>query len=812
MKLRIAALIAVWISIAPILAHAQSTYLLSGKVTGTEQKALDGATVYLLKAQDSTLIKSALTDALGNFAFPRQAAGDYRLSVTMMGHITAKIGPFSLSADLKLADIVLTDANKQLQEVTVTAARPFVEQKIDRTVVNPEALISNAGSTALDVLEKAPGVIVDQNGGITLKGKGVVIFIDDKPTYLSGADLQNYLRSLNSAGIDQLELMTNPPAKYDAAGNGGVINIRTKRNKAKGFNGGINLAYIQGKFAKTNNNLNLNYRSGKLNLFGNFSYNYGNSFTDLTINRHFFDAQGNLFSNFMQASYIRSRSNNYLAKIGADYYLSDKSTLGVNFTGLYNPANRNTPVTSLFTNAAGVLDSTVLAANSQHTLLRNGSANINYRHQFKKDGPQLSADLDYLNYYTNDRQSFDNSSFFADGTPKGNDLLTGSLPAHIDIYSAKADYEHPLSSGIKLSAGLKSSYTKTDNVADYFYTTGGTTSPDYGKTNHFLYKENINAAYLNASREFKRFSFQAGLRLENTVSDGHQLGNAQKADSSFRRNYTSLFPTFYMQYKADTAGLNVFSIDYGRRIDRPYYQDLNPFLNPLDKFTYYTGNPFLKPSFTNNIEISHTYHDRFTTTFSYSNTKDDVNETIEIVNGIYYSRPGNIGKSTVMTLSFDASFDPAKWLSIQLHTHATQIHSVSDFYTGTLDTKGTLYFVRPVFSFKTGKDWTLQLDGGYQTKVTSAQFVIQGRGRVNGAISKKLSPAASLKLVVNDIFYTFQTHGAINNLANTTANWINRSDSRTAVLSLSYRFGKSIAGQRKHDANGAESEQNRVKN
>ena len=811
MNVKIAALTA-WLCIAPTLVKAQTVFQLSGKVMSADKKSLEGATVYLLKAQDSTLVKTALADAAGAYSFQQLRAGDYRISVSMMGYQVYKSAVITLQKNEIMEPVVLTVSGTALQTVSVTAQRPFVQQKIDRTIVNPEALISNAGGTALDVLEKAPGVIVDQNGGITLKGKGVTIFIDDKPTYLSGADLQSYLRSLSSSSIDQLELMPNPPANYDAAGNGGVINIRIKRSKAKGFNGGLNLSYIQGRYAKTNNSLNFNYRIGKLNVFGNLSYNYGNSFSDLIINRHFFDSSGKLVSNFQQSSYIRRRSNNYLAKIGADYYLSDKSTLGVNLTEIYNPHTTVTPVTSRFSNAADMPDSTIIAANSQRELFRNLGANVNYRHQYKKDGPQLSADLDYLNYYTSDGQSFDNRSFFADGTPKGNDLLTGSLPAHINIYSGKLDYEHPLAGGLKLAAGLKSSYTHTDNVADYFYTAGGVTTPDYSKTNHFLYKEHINAAYINASRDYKRFSFQAGLRLENTVSDGHQLGNVQIADSSFSRTYTNLFPTAYLQYKADTAGRNTFSLNYGRRIDRPYYQDLNPFLSPLDKFTYYTGNPFLRPSFTDNIEVSHTYRDRYTTSFEYSRTKDDVEETIEILKGIYYSRPGNIGKYTVMTLSFDATLDPAPWLNIQFHGRAAQIHSVSNFYTGLLDTKGTYYFVRPVFSFKTGKDWTLQLDGGYQSKVTNAQFVVQGKGRVNAAVAKKLSSALTMKLVVNDMFYSFYTRGTINNLAQTTADWRNRGDSRTLVLSLSYRFGKAMSNQRKHEANGAESEQNRVKN
>ncbi|OOQ61592.1 TonB-dependent receptor [Mucilaginibacter pedocola] len=812
MKLKFAAILAAWLSIAPIFLLAQTGFSLSGKITGTNQQPLDGATVYLLNGADSVLLKTALADAKGEYKFVNLKTGSYKLSVSTVGYKSYRSAVFQLVGDKVMQAIVLEALGTALKEVSITAQRPFVQQLIDRTVISPEALISNAGGTALDVLEKSPGVLVDQNGAVTLKGKGVTIFIDDKPTYLSGAELESYLRSLNASAIDQVELMPNPPAKYDAAGNGGVINIRTKKSKLRGFNGSLNLAYARGRYGRTNNSLNFNYRNNQLNVFGNLNYGHNSGFSDLDIYRHFQDANGVVTSNFAQNSYIKRASDTYLAKVGADYYLNEKSTLGVNFTGITNPSSNTTPVTSLFTNAANQLDSTILADNRQHNTFRNGGANLNYRYQIDKSGHELAVDADYLDYKTNANQSFNNSSFLPDGTLVKNEILTGMLPAHIKIWSGKVDYSRPLKNGLKLAAGAKTSYTNTDNIADYFYKTNGTMVPDYGKTNHFIYKENINAAYLNANKDFKRLSIQAGLRLENTVSDGHQLGNVQKPDSSFKRHYTNLFPTVYLLYKLDTADRNQFSINYGRRIDRPYYQDLNPFLSPLDKFTYYTGNPFLRPTFTDNIELSHIFKNRFTTTVSYSRSRDDVNETIEIVDGIYYSRPGNIGRYTVKQISFNASFDPTKWFNLNFDGRVTNVHSVSDFYTGLLDTKGTYYFVRQVSTFKTGKDWSLQLESGYQSKITNAQFILGSRGRVNVSASKKFGANLTLKMVANDIFYTFKNTGIINNLANTKANWTNLGDTRTGVISLSYRFGKAISGQRNHDANGAEDEKNRVKN
>jgi hypothetical protein len=811
MKIKITAFLAAWITIACNLGYAQTGLKISGKITGADGKPLDGATVYLQRAADSVLVKSALANADGTYVLANLKSGAYKVAVTMMGFATYKSNIVNLDGnDIVLPAITLQTKGTALKEVTVSAAKPFVEHKIDRTVVNVDALISNAGSTAMDVLEKAPGVIVDQGGGISLNGKGVKIFIDDKPSYLSGADLESYLRSLSSSAIDQLELMTNPPAKYDAAGNGGIINIRTKRSKAIGFNGSVNLSYNQGKYGKSANSLNFNYRNNKFNVTGNLSVNTNSTFNDLDINRHFMNASGAVTSNFLQNDFIRRTAQGYNAKIGVDYYASDKTTFGVVLTGLYNPTHRTTVSTSRFLNPQNQPDSTIIANNSDDALFDNGGFNLNYRHQYKKE-QELSVDLDYLLYYSHSQQSFLNNSYQPNGAITNSDLLTGTLPAYLHIYSAKTDYTQPLGNGIKLAAGLKTSLTTTDNTADYYYTIHNITNPDYGKTNHFLYRENINAAYINANKDYKRFSIQTGLRLENTFSNGHQLGNAQKRDSTFKRNYTSLFPTIYLLYKLDSAGTQTIGLNYGRRIDRPYYQDLNPFQSPLDKFTYYVGNPFLKPSYSNNIDLSYSYK-TITTEISYGKTTDNVNETIEILNGIYYSRPGNLGYTEYKTIAVDAGFDPAKWLNIHANGRVQNIHTVSSFYTGDLNTQGTYFFVRGVLQFKTGKDWVIQTDGSYQSRVTNAQFIGSPRYRVNGALSKKLSAAATVKLVLNDVFYTFVNAGDINNLANTKANYRNLGDSRTVVFSLSYRFGKAISGQRKHDANGADSEQSRVKN
>jgi hypothetical protein len=811
MTRKIALLLAIGLTIASTFARAQNVYTLSGAIVSADNKPLSGVTIRLFKLADSSLVKVALTDKSGGFTCENLKGDSYKLSATMVGYTELKSEVIVLNNNMALPPLILSHADVALKEVTITGQKAFIEQKIDRTVVNVDALISNAGGTALDVLEKAPGVSIDQNGAVTLKGKGVTVFIDDKPTYISGADLENYLKSLPSSTLDQIELMTNPPARYDAAGNGGVINIRTKKSKIKGFNGSLNLSYIQGVYARTNNSFNMNYRNNKINVFANLGYSTTNTYNNLDINRHFENTDGQVISNFLQNSFTRTTGQSYTGKVGVDYYVSDKTTIGIGLTGLYHPTKITTSVNSQFTDAQNTPDSTIIANNEQKKSFKNGAVNLNYRHLYDKNGTELTADIDYVNYTTNNSQSFVNNSYLPNGTLTNVDTLLGTLPTNINIYSAKMDYNHPFKDGIKLGAGFKSSYTKTDNIADYYDQVDGTAVQDFSNTNHFLYKENINAIYINADKEFKRFTVQLGLRLENTVSNGDQLGNAERPDSVFKRNYTDLFPTFYLQYKLDSAGKNQLGFNYGRRVDRPYYQDLNPFISPIDKFTYYTGNPFLNPSFTNAFEISHTYDNRITTTLSYSKTHDQVDETIQILNGIYYSKPGNIGSSTFKSISVDGSIDPASWFNIHLYGQVSNIHSVSMFYTGPLNTQGTFVYFKPLLQFKLQHNWAFQVDGYYQSKVTNVQFVAGDQKRVNAALSKKLSPSTTLKLVVNDIFHSYVNSGVINNLAQTTADYRNVTDTRTAVISLSYRFGKAIKDLRKHDENGAESEQSRVK-
>ncbi len=452
------------------------------------------------------------------------------------------------NATLDLNTISLKRKTGDLKEVTVVSKKPFFEQKADRMVVNVDASPVNTGSSVMDVLEKSPGVTVDKDGTISLKGKqGVTIMIDNKPTYLSSEQLATYLRSLPSSAIDQLEIMTNPSAKYDAAGNSGIINIKTKKNKAKGFNGSLTLTHTQGVYPKPGGSLNLNYRNGKTNFFLNTGYTYWQGWQTLDISRKYLnvvDKQVN--SIFTQETNMRFTNPEFNLKFGMDYYATKNTTVGFVVSGFRNQEDDRSNSTIYLKDPNSVVDSIVYSPSTNFGKWKNGSVNLNLRHQFDSTGTEITADADYIHYSSNSDQHFTNITYNPDWTEKGQTTLTGNLPSKIDIYSFKSDFSHPFKKDLKFEAGIKTSFVQTDNIANYYNVIDDIPQPDSSKTNHFTYHENINAAYINLNKQFnKKWSVQAGLRLENTNYSGHHFGNpytVNNNDSAFSAQLCQPFP------------------------------------------------------------------------------------------------------------------------------------------------------------------------------------------------------------------------------------------------------------------------------
>ncbi|MFC5413017.1 outer membrane beta-barrel protein [Larkinella bovis] len=816
MAAKIRVLVTLWIIIAQSVGLAQSIIQLNGRITTPDQKPVEGVGVSLVRAADSSLVKVDLTEADGSFRFTNLKTGSYFLTASALGFEPYRSVILELTATepvRTLASIQLRSSALQLKEVVVKTQKDFVEFKLDRTVVNVDALLSNAGTNVLEVLQKAPGVTVDQNGIISLKGQsGVLVLIDNRPTYLSAADLAAYLKSLPSGSVEQIELMTNPPARYDAAGNAGVINIKTKKSKIAGFNGSISADVGKSIYWRHNETITLNYRKNHFNFFLNGGFNHYDGWRKLTIERRYFGETNQLNTIFSQTSYFYPRNRTPTLKAGVDFYSSPKTTLGLVYTGSFTLNREQRPVSSALLNLMGQPDSLIEAANSQRRRFHQNGINLNFTHQYDSTGRSLTIDLDYVQYRISTQQTFQNTFLEANQVVKNRENLRADLPSDIAIYSVRSDYNHPLEGKASLSGGVKSSYVSTDNAANYFIQTVSAERPDWDKTNRFRYTENINAAYLNYIKERGRFSLQTGLRLENTRTQGHQLGNAAKPDSSFKRNYTNLFPTLYLSYQLDSSQ-NRLTFSYGRRIGRPFYQDLNPFVFLLDKFTYFAGNPFLHPEFGNRFELTFNHNKRFNLSLLYNITTGMHNEIIEQQAAVFISRTGNIGRLRYGGISVNTTLKAGNWWTCNLY--AEIMKNQFEGLPGNAGTRtGSVYgYLGPNSQFLFKNGWSAELSGFYTTRSQSGQFDKASLFVVNTGVQKKvLNNKGTVRLTTRDLFWSLRPRGTILNIPNATARYHNVFDTRALTASFTYSFSKGASGKQKRTTNGAGSEQERVKN
>ena len=788
-----------------------NTIVFAQQTAKVKGQTVEGATISLLKATDSSLVKLAVAGASGLFEIDQISSGEYLVQVTAVGFKPFYSSPFILQNENETYDlkaVPLTKSSDELTAVTVTASKRLIEVKPDRTIVNVDAGISNAGATAMEVLEKSPGISVDRDGNISLKGKqGVLVLIDGKPSYLSGTDLVNLLNNMMANQLDQIEIMTNPPAKYDAAGNSGIINIKTKKNKQRGWNGSLNLSYGQGAYYKTNNGLNLNYRNEKFNLFLNYSQNANKNFNDLYIKRTYLNQEGKHTGYFDQPTMLRMNGNNNSLKVGVDYSVNKKTTVGITSTGFISPRKYNSLSAGYLVDADRVIDSTVQTSSKNSNKWINGTINLSLRHTINKSS-ELTADLDYMHYDMTNNQLFHNTISLADETLVSDGFLRGDLPASIHIYTAKTDYNTTLKGEWKLEAGLKASRVKTNNQANYFNSAGSNWIPDYGKTNHFLYEESIYAGYVNTNKKIGKWSLQGGLRFEQTSYKGNQLGNPEKNDSSFRRSYASLFPSLYLTRELDSN--HTVTVQTGRRIDRPAYQQLNPFLFFINEYTFQVGNPYIQPQFTWNFQLSHTYKDWLTTSLEFGDTKQYFSQIFKTEGRVTILTEGNLANMKNLNLSLTAQLKPTKWWSATINLTGTyqKVRGVgmnTDFNSEMISGNGNINN-----QFKFSKGWSAELSGFYNAKSRDAQFTIYGFGQVAAGIGKQiLKGKGTIRLNVRDIFFTQQIQGDIR-YQNVRERFNQSRDTRVATISFNWRFGKQLGESRRRNS-GASEEQNRVR-
>ncbi|AQG80434.1 outer membrane beta-barrel protein [Spirosoma montaniterrae] len=796
----------------------------SGQVATTSGKPLEFTTMMLLKAQDSTLVKGAISDTDGKYAFENVGAGNYRVVAQQIGYRKTYSVPFAINEAqpaFELPALAMAEESKNLTEVKVTGQKPFIEQQVDRTVVNVENSIVASGNTALEVLEKAPGVTIDrQNDQIQLKGKsGVIVYIDGKQTYLSQQEVSNLLKNTPSDNIASIEIITNPGSKYDAAGNSGIINIKMKKNKNFGTNGSFivgtgygwfnNLNGQRDDLPKFNTSLNLNHRDSKVNVFGNYSYVNRQSAQYNEINRVIPFEGRNTF--FEQRSFRPNQFVGHSYKTGLDYFINSKSTIGVLFNGFVNvwesPGLNNT----LIFNENQQLTSKATTETYFKNPLTNYTGNINYKYEFDGKGRELTVDADYVRYSGTNQSNLGTVYLNAENVPtRPRQDIRNQMPSVINIMAFKTDYVHPLKNGAKFEAGLKTSLVKADNntIFDTLRQEAREWLFDASRSNHFLYDENINAAYVNyAGTLGKKLKVQAGLRAEHT----HSVGNSLTLSQRVERNYLNLFPTLFLSRQLDST--NVLNFSFSRRIDRPDYQNLNPFVFYLDPFTYQQGNPFLRPQYTNAVELTHVYKGAITTTLGFSRTTDFINrETPRQIpeQNITYVIAENLGHLDNLNLNVSFPVVVAKWWRMQNNV-AGHYQYYQAVYSGTpFEIKQFTYNLYTSNNFTISKTLTAELSGWYNSPALYGFYQAQAMGGFALGVQKKVMDGkGNIKLNISDPFWLNYFRGRAQ-VQDINFFVLSRWESRRFNLTFTYRFGNQDVKAARQRQSATSSEQSRA--
>ncbi|RYY27813.1 MAG: TonB-dependent receptor [Chitinophagaceae bacterium] len=787
------------------------------KVIDQAGQPLENATVELVKPTDSLLVKAGISDKSGIAAFENIRTGPYLVRSSMIGFSTNYSSPFNYSSGHYSKEIVLIRSlAADMKAVVVSAKKPFIQKLNDRLVVNVESSITGAGSSALDILERAPGVTVDQNDAISLRGRSrVIIMIDGKPTPMTGAELATYLRGLPSGAIERIDIITNPSARYDAAGNSGIIDIRMKKDQRFGMNGSVTAGYGQGIYPKANTGFTFNYRNKNINLFGNYNYSFRKNLNNLLLDRNFYE-NGQYNGGDLKNNYSRSPISSHTPRIGVDYYISKKTVIGVVINANFNSVDRKNDNSSLVINPAGEQLSRFAAQATNDDYFRNAVANINFKHSFDSTGKELTADLDYGRYRSSSLSNNATSYFKLDQTTLQPDyILRGNQQGTLTLKTAKVDYVQPFKKEIRLEAGFKTSFVSSDNDARFFDVSDGVPKNDINKTNQFYYNENNNAAYFNVSRTYKKFNAQVGLRTEQTNVETRQAIGNIKWDSS----YLQLFPSAFVNY--NLANNQTVGVSVSRRIDRPGYSQLNPFLFLIDVTTYATGYPALLPQLTWSYELSYNVR-AINFNVAYSRTSNPQNIAIAKFNDVFPNIPSdenvtvqipvNLESSDYIGLTISAPVKVAAWWNMLNNANLFYIHYNGRLGSTNLNTGKPSYDLRSNNTFTIGKGWTAELTGTYNSSGQDGFMVFDPRWGVSAGIQKTiLDGKGTLRVNMTDIFWT-NLPKAVITYDNYVEKWRAYRETRVANITFSYRFGNNKVQAARRRTTGSEEERRRAGN
>lgn len=816
-----------YFNMTPVTGQTTPASSFIGRVMSSTSQPASFATIRLQWASDSTFLMGTVCDIAGLYTIERVRPGAYRVVASLVGYGLGTSQLVTVTEDsnrVTVNTIYLSEKSNTLNEVNVRAAKPFVEQLPDRTVLNVESSLVVAGGTALDVLERAPGVVVDQqNDQIQLQGRsGVLIMMDDKPTYLSMADVVNLLRHTPANSIETIELITKPSARYDAAGNAGIINIRLKCAKPltrkplsgtepyasvpTGTNGTASFASGYGRFPKLSGGMLINHRTvGGWTLFANYTYDYRAQWSSMDAWRSLKNDMGTY--RVRNLGYRPSQTDVHTYKVGADYGLNARNTLGLVVNGSVIDVQGQTTNENLIYSPKGAYRSAVHFMNVTSRAVNRFVTNANFRHRFDSSGRSLSIDVDFSTINTAPYDSMVTRATEPISSSISPAALQRNLsPSRITIRSAKADYVHPLGKMARVETGWKSSYVTTDNDMQFDNWVGGGWQPNPQRTNHFVYDETIHAAYVSGNRDWSAWALQVGLRAEYTRSKGNSI----TLGTVVERQYLDLFPSVFLTRKLGKE--HQLRYAFSRRIDRPNYQQLNPFIYILDTYTYGEGDPFLRPQYMLSFELGYTYKNETSLTLSYNRSNDVIAHINEQKGELLRVGPANLTQQDNYNLAVSFPLKPARWWN--LRTSVSAFVNVYDAVVQNqpVENRGLAANLTMSHSFVLPSNITAELSGYYNSPYVDGITRGYSDGQLSVGVQKQLwAKRATLRLNVSDVFFTSRFAGLIQH-GQTDLYWVSRCESRIARLAFTYNFGNQKlknGGQRR---SGAEDEQRRSAN
>lgn len=786
-------------------------HMISGSVRGADNEAVTTATVALLYAADSTLAKTEITGDNGGFQFSGIADGAYLLKVNALGYQPYSSKVVVSGADITLGNLRLDGKSNKLKELTIKGQKPLIEIRADKLVVNVENSIINTGSSALEILAKSPGVNVDQNDNISLKGRqGVNVMIDGKQMAVSGTDLANILKSMPSSNIKQVEVISNPGARYDAAGTAGIINIVTRRDQRLGLNGSVNLSYAQGVYPKYAGGFNLNYKNKKVTTYLSYNHSVRWWFNHLILDRKFYDNSDALQFSYRQDNFMKMPMKSHTGSYGIDYSINDKTIAGFTATAGTTGFSQQTANNS---SALNGLDDVIYYFNTTGRHRQdyyNYSGNLNLRKRINEKGKLFTADVDYARYWSQSNQNFGTVYTRPDGSSYQPDyFMRSDLSGLTQIRSAKADYTHPIGEKAKLDAGVKSSYVTADNEPLFYQRTTGDFELDTKRSNHFIYREQINAAYVNGNKEWKKWSAQVGLRMENTNVEADQV----TLDSLYKTSYTQLFPSLAVQHSL--AEKHDVGITLSRRIQRPNYQELNPFKFFIDNTTYRAGYPYLRPALTYSAELSHTFNKKFITSVGYAVTSNNITEVIQPSDdedSVTVQINKNLAQVENYSVSGAYPLQVRKWWTSICNFTWYYAYYRGNIANTPLSVGNPAYTISTSNNFSLPKGFRAELSLWYQSRQIYGYMNMKPMWNLSAGLQKNLlNDKATLRLNASDIFWK-GLPAATSTYNSYREDFVVTRETRQVAISFSYRFGNTKMGAMRRRTGGAEDEKSRVGN